>query len=85
MVSPTVDAIAGFASGSCSIAAGQPFDTVKVRMQTQTPRLFRNTFHCFSDTIQVEGWRALCKGVWCDCGVGCLSALPDMHNAAGVT
>jgi len=63
MVSPTVDAIAGFASGSCSIAAGQPFDTVKVRMQTQTPRLFRSTLHCFSDTIQVEGWRALCKGM----------------------
>lgn len=62
MVSTAVDSVAGFASGTASIAVGQPFDTIKVRLQTQSPRPFRGTMHCLTDTLLIEGWRGLWRG-----------------------
>lgn len=50
------------------MAVGHPFDTIKVRLQTQIPgrdgRLpFSGTFNCFSNTIRLEGVQGLFRGL----------------------
>lgn len=35
---------------------GQPFDTVKVKMQT-FPKLYSNMFDCFKKTFKIDGIR----------------------------
>lgn len=60
-----LDFIAGCLGGCAGVAVGHPFDTVKVRLQTQdflNPK-YRGTLHCFADTIQRESVRGLYKGM----------------------
>ena len=60
-VASAVDFGAGFVSGSASIFVGQPFDTIKVRLQTN-PR-FNGPLECLRHTVRTEGALALFKGV----------------------
>lgn len=55
----------GVFGGFCCVYAGQPFDTIKVRLQTQSstgPRVFTGPLDCALKTIRSEGFRALYKG-----------------------
>ncbi|KAG0718752.1 Mitochondrial basic amino acids transporter [Chionoecetes opilio] len=57
--------IAGCLGGCAGVAVGHPFDTVKVRLQTQdfhNPK-YRGTWHCITDTIKHESLRGLYKGM----------------------
>lgn len=63
-----MNVIAGTISGVAGVLAGHPFDTVKVRLQSQPHPangtvLYRNTLHCFLAIAQQEGLRGLFKGV----------------------
>jgi len=56
--------IAGGVGGVCTVASGQPFDTVKVRMQNQTgTALYKNAMDCTIKTVKTEGPLALYKGM----------------------
>eukprot|EP00039_Didymoeca_costata_P030030 m.27606 g.27606 ORF g.27606 m.27606 type:complete len:298 (+) comp7911_c0_seq4:125-1018(+) len=56
--------IAGYASGVSLVLAGHPFDTIKVRMQSEgTGGRFRGVWHCLSSTVRNEGFRGLYKGM----------------------
>jgi solute carrier family 25 carnitine/acylcarnitine transporter 20/29 len=59
------DLTAGTIGGCAGIIAGQPLDTVKVRMQTQDKAniIFRSPVDCFVKTAKLEGPRALFKGM----------------------
>jgi hypothetical protein len=57
----------GIVGGVCCVYAGQPFDTVKVRLQTQpvadaAQRVFKGPLDCFIKSVRNEGVRALYKG-----------------------
>jgi len=55
--------LGGFASGAASTLAGHPFDTLKVRLQTEgSTGRFRGLAHCFTTTVKEEGFFALYKG-----------------------
>ena len=49
------------AGGAISIVVGQPFDTVKVKLQTY-PSLYPNAIQCFRKTMQAEGVPGLFQG-----------------------
>eukprot|EP00898_Chlorokybus_atmophyticus_P006760 jgi/Chlat1/7085/Chrsp57S06785 len=52
------DFAAGVAAGVASVAAGHPFDTCKVRLQSQAARRqYRGLWHCFTDIMRHEGVR----------------------------
>ena len=55
----------GFVAGITGIIAGYPFDTVKVRLQTQTLsyRLYSGSLDCFSKIIKQESLSGLYKGM----------------------
>jgi hypothetical protein len=54
--------IAGTIGGCAGIAAGQPLDTIKLRLQAAgTP--YRSAFRCLVDTVRLEGVAALYKGM----------------------
>ncbi|KAH8672609.1 MC family mitochondrial carrier protein [Tricladium varicosporioides] len=53
------DAIAGAAGGIVSVLLGQPFDLIKVRLQTQNSS---NVFKVVSDILKYEGALAFYKG-----------------------
>lgn len=56
--------VAGCASGVALVSAGHPFDTIKVRMQTQgTLGKFNGPLDCLKQTINNEGFRGVYKGV----------------------
>ena len=55
------NATAGAAGGAACVLAGQPFDTIKVKMQT-FPDVHRSVLQCLVRTIRVEGFRALYAG-----------------------
>lgn len=56
--------IAGLLSGASKVLLGHPFDTLKVRMQTDgNSGRFKGLRHCFRETVKNEGFRALYKGV----------------------
>lgn len=54
----------GVLGGVCCVYAGQPFDTIKVRLQTQNKMspLYSNPLDCLRKTITQGGYRALYKG-----------------------
>jgi solute carrier family 25 carnitine/acylcarnitine transporter 20/29 len=48
------------------MVVGQPFDTVKARLQTDGldgKKVYRGVYHCFSHIVENEGSRALFKGM----------------------
>lgn len=60
-----LDFAAGCLGGCAGVAVGHPFDTVKVRIQTQDFRnpKYRGAFHCFSSILKNESVRGLFKGM----------------------
>ena len=57
-----VDVLGGGAAGMAGVAAGMPFDTAKVRLQS--PQLgFKGVSDCLVRTVREEGVRALYKGM----------------------
>ncbi|KAI8821041.1 mitochondrial carrier domain-containing protein [Fimicolochytrium jonesii] len=55
--------VAGLASGATKLLVGHPFDTVKVRLQTEGSfGRFSGPLDCMRATIRKEGFRALYKG-----------------------
>lgn len=62
----TRDFVAGTAAGTTICLVGHPFDTVKVRLQTQplgATRLFTGGLDCARQTFRKEGFCALYKGL----------------------
>ncbi|XP_063680237.1 mitochondrial carnitine/acylcarnitine carrier protein-like [Bolinopsis microptera] len=56
--------VAGGVGGMAFLVAGQPFDTVKVRMQSQAKgTLYKSSTDCLYKTVSREGIRALFKGM----------------------
>jgi solute carrier family 25 carnitine/acylcarnitine transporter 20/29 len=64
--------LAGGGGGAASLAIGHPFDTIKVRCQTDSGvggrgvngvARFRGPMHCLGDTVHKEGLTALYRGV----------------------
>ncbi|EDV24393.1 uncharacterized protein TRIADDRAFT_5000, partial [Trichoplax adhaerens] len=55
------DTVAGAAAGAACVVAGQPLDTVKVKMQTFS-HLYRGSLQCFMQTFKSEGLRGLYAG-----------------------
>ncbi|XP_012604557.2 mitochondrial ornithine transporter 2 [Microcebus murinus] len=56
-----IDLTAGAAGGAVCVLSGQPFDTMKVKMQT-FPRLYKGLFDCFLKTYTQVGVRGFYKG-----------------------
>ncbi|KAI9206300.1 mitochondrial carrier protein [Polychytrium aggregatum] len=55
--------IAGVCSGATKLAVGHPFDTIKVRMQTEGGfGRFKGPLDCLVETVKKEGFRGLYKG-----------------------
>ena len=55
--------LSGTASGVTKMAVGHPFDTIKVRMQTEGGHgRFSGSLDCLRQTLRNEGLRALYKG-----------------------
>ena len=55
------DVLASCVGSAACVYSGQPFDTIKVRMQVQ-PGEFKNAYHCFQRTFSGEGITALWRG-----------------------
>ncbi|KAJ1730937.1 Mitochondrial carrier protein ymc2 [Coemansia biformis] len=55
------DCLAGSVGGIAQVLAGQPFDTVKVRLQTQ-PDVYRGTMDAVRKTVQNDGFAGFYKG-----------------------
>ncbi|ORX69420.1 mitochondrial carrier [Linderina pennispora] len=56
--------IAGTMGGWAQVVVGHPFDTIKVRMQTQpSPPLYTSSMDCLRATLHGEGAAGLYKGV----------------------
>ncbi|KAJ2710752.1 Mitochondrial carrier protein ymc2 [Coemansia spiralis] len=55
------DCLAGSVGGVAQVFAGQPFDTVKVRLQTQ-PDVYRGTMDAVRKTVQNDGFAGFYKG-----------------------
>lgn len=65
-----IDQYTGFLAGICSgitkLVIGHPFDTIKIRMQTEGGfGRFRGTWDCLRQTIRKEGVLAMYKGKFC--------------------
>ncbi|KAI8058074.1 mitochondrial carrier domain-containing protein [Syncephalis plumigaleata] len=73
----TREFIAGTAGGWAQVVVGHPFDTLKVRLQTQThPPRFHNGMDCLRVTLKEEGPRGLYKGVMSPlAGIGICNAV----------
>lgn len=67
--SPIKYFLSGGFGGICTVVAGHPLDTIKVRLQTMPvpisgqPPLYTGTFDCAKKTIKLEGVRGLYKGM----------------------
>lgn len=57
--------MAGGFGGVCVVLSGQPFDTVKVRLQTQPADnpIYRGAWDCVKQTVSKEGVTGLYKGM----------------------
>lgn len=60
-----IDLAAGTLGGVANVYAGQPLDTIKVKMQT-FPHLYKNTIVCLKETYRLDGIRrGLYAGIFC--------------------
>ena len=58
--------LAGYASGICLVLVGHPFDTIKVRLQTDgsgQARRFSGAWECVKQTLRKEGIRGFYRGM----------------------
>jgi len=64
-VSEVKNFLAGGFGGICTVISGHPFDTIKVRLQTQsvTNPLYKGTWDCTKQTVSKEGMLAVYKGM----------------------
>jgi len=72
------EAISGLFGGCAGLLVGHPFDTVKVKLQTQDFRnpKYNGTFDCFRKTIRRNGVRSLYSGIASPlAGVGGINAI----------
>ncbi|XP_068920715.1 mitochondrial ornithine transporter 1 isoform X3 [Petaurus breviceps papuanus] len=60
-IQAAIDLTAGAAGGTACVMTGQPFDTVKVKMQT-FPNLYRGLVNCCVKTYTQVGFRGFYKG-----------------------
>uniref|UniRef100_UPI00358E1ABC mitochondrial ornithine transporter 1 n=1 Tax=Myxine glutinosa TaxID=7769 RepID=UPI00358E1ABC len=60
-VEAVVDIMSGTAGGVACVYSGQPFDTVKVKMQT-FPSLYRTFLRCMVQTFKEEGIQGIYRG-----------------------
>jgi len=70
---PLANLLAGGVGGLCSLVVGQPLDTVKVKLQTMSPAICKNTgcrsypytggLDCFIKTVKSEGFLSLFRGM----------------------
>ncbi|ELW54096.1 Mitochondrial ornithine transporter 2 [Tupaia chinensis] len=60
-IQAAIDLTAGAAAGTACVLTGQPFDTIKVKMQT-FPGLYKGLTDCFLKTYTQVGFRGLYKG-----------------------
>lgn len=51
----TVEFIAGTVGGWAQVVVGHPFDTIKVRMQTQKAGQFSGPLDCLRKSVKYEG------------------------------
>lgn len=60
-----LDFAAGCLGGCAGVLVGHPFDTIKVRLQTQDFRnpQYKGTFHCFKSILRTEKVAGLYKGM----------------------
>lgn len=72
--SSAIDFVSGSVAGVAVTIVGHPFDTIKVRLQTQKDVKFRNGIDCLVKTMRIEGPRALFKGM-----AGPLTTLPLLN------
>ncbi|XP_077778902.1 mitochondrial ornithine transporter 1-like isoform X2 [Podarcis muralis] len=61
LVQMLIDLTAGAAGGVACVVTGQPFDTIKVKMQT-FPTMYQGFFDCSVKTYQQEGMHGLYQG-----------------------
>lgn len=59
--SSAIDVLSGIFGAACLVASGNPFDTAKVRLQTQ-PGRYSNSFMCIARMAREEGIASLWKG-----------------------
>lgn len=57
-----MEIMAGSFSGVVQVLVGQPFDTIKVRLQSNQSNAYSGTLDCVSQTVRKEGISALYKG-----------------------
>ena len=50
-----VDSFAGIIGGVVGIIVGQPFDTIKARLQVDVLKQYKSSFECATKTISQEG------------------------------
>uniref|UniRef100_A0A8D0GF18 Mitochondrial ornithine transporter 1 n=1 Tax=Sphenodon punctatus TaxID=8508 RepID=A0A8D0GF18_SPHPU len=62
LVQALIHLLAGAAGGVACVVSGQPFDTIKVKMQT-FPTMYRGFFNCSLRTYQQEGLHGLYQGI----------------------
>lgn len=55
--------VAGSCAGACSVVVGQPFDTIKVRLQATSIQSRASAMQVAMSTIKQEGVSALFKGM----------------------
>lgn len=76
-----VEFLAGWAGGVGQVLSGQPFDIVKIRLQTQdsaNPK-YKNLLDCFKKITAEEGPLTFYKGTTAPLvGVGCICAVQFM-------
>ncbi|KAM8976508.1 mitochondrial ornithine transporter 1-like [Pelodytes ibericus] len=60
-IQATIDLLAGAAGGTACVLSGQPFDTVKVKMQT-FPSMYRGLIDCGIKTYSQVGLRGFYRG-----------------------
>ncbi|CAD5121624.1 DgyrCDS10118 [Dimorphilus gyrociliatus] len=71
-----LDFFAGCIGGITGVIVGHPFDTVKVRLQTQNPIIYKGTFDCFAQIIKKESFIGLYKGIAPPlCGLTAINAI----------
>lgn len=74
MVAKIIDFAAGIVGGSCGIIVGQPFDVIKVRMQTSNR--YTGIIDCVRQMMKQEGFFSLYRGIVPPImGVGALNAV----------
>ncbi|KAJ3304259.1 hypothetical protein HDV03_002996 [Kappamyces sp. JEL0829] len=62
-ISFLVDLTAGIFGGCLGVLSGHPFDTIKVRLQTQTKGSKMGVVSCFQSIVKKEGVAGLYKGM----------------------